>query len=161
MAKADRTLQLKRTYLEALSVTGIINYAAAAARVARSTVYYWLGDDPDFARRHEEAITESTERMEQEAWRRATQGVEKPVYYKGEQVGSIREHSDTLLIFMLKARKPETYRERVDVDAKVRQQLTLAPDDLTANLLEHLTDDDLNRLASALLAAPTSATEPR
>lgn len=161
MARAQRTLRLKAVYLEALARTGIISSAAAAAQVARQTVYNWLADDPDFARRHEEAITESTEGMELEAWRRATQGVEKPVYYKGEPVGTIREHSDTLLIFMLKARKPETYRERVDVDAKVRQQLTVNPDELLTNLMEHLTDDDLSRLATALLSAPGEPPEPR
>jgi len=30
----------------------------------------------------------------------------KPVYYQGEQCGEVREYSDTLLIFILKARDP-------------------------------------------------------
>ena len=35
-----------------------------------------------------------------------------PVYYQGKEVGQIRKFSDTLLIFLLKGARPETYRER-------------------------------------------------
>lgn len=42
----------------------------------------------------------------------AYEGTLKPVYFKGEQCGEIREYSDTLMMFILKAKKPE-YRDRV------------------------------------------------
>lgn len=166
MVRGDVTLRRKRLYLEALAKVGVITYAAKVAGISRQTVYEWLEADPDFARRHQEALLESTERMEQEAWRRAVLGTTKPIYYRGRRIGTLREHSDTLLIFMLKARKPETYRERVDVDARVKQQVTLAPDEWTQQVMEHLTDDDLSRLASALLGPPSdrhagSDAEPR
>jgi hypothetical protein len=41
---------------------------------------------------------------------RAVQGWPKPVFYRGRQCGSIQHYSDRLLIFLLKALKPETYR---------------------------------------------------
>ena len=151
--KADVTLRLKQRYLEALAETGIITYAAKRAQIARQTVYDWLEADPDFAQRHAEAIVESTERMEAEAYRRAVVGIEKPVYYRGEPVGTITEHSDGLLQFMLRARKPETYRERIDVNSKVSAQIDVAPSDVIALVLEHLTDDDLSRAADALLGS--------
>jgi hypothetical protein len=53
--------------------------------------------------------------LEAEADRRAAEGTLRPVFYKGEQCGEIREYSDTLLIFRLKALRPEKYRERSNV----------------------------------------------
>ena len=47
-----------------------------------------------------------------EADRRAKDGVLKPVFYKGEIVGSIPQYSDNLLMFRLKALRPDKYRER-------------------------------------------------
>ena len=44
------------------------------------------------------------------ACRRAFEGVERPVYYKGEQVGTWRFYSDALAMFLLKAHRPERYR---------------------------------------------------
>jgi hypothetical protein len=49
-------------------------------------------------------------RLEDEAVRRAYEGVERPVFQGGKQVGVVREYSDTLLIFLLKALRPEKYR---------------------------------------------------
>ena len=43
-------------------------------------------------------------------------GVDEPVFYQGAQCGAVRKYSDTLLIFMLKARRPEKYRERANVE---------------------------------------------
>ena len=40
---------------------------------------------------------------------RARNGVEKPVYYRGEVVGSVRTYSDSLGMFLLRAKRPEVY----------------------------------------------------
>lgn len=50
---------------------------------------------------------------EGELHRRAFKGVLKPVYQGGARVGSIREYSDTLAIFLMKAHRPEKYRDTV------------------------------------------------
>ena len=44
--------------------------------------------------------------------RRATVGNERPVFYKGKIVGSVRERSDVLAMFLLKSRRREIYGER-------------------------------------------------
>ena len=49
--------------------------------------------------------------LEAEARRRAIEGVEEPVFHKGEQVGTLRKYSDVLLIFLLKGARPERYRD--------------------------------------------------
>ncbi len=50
--------------------------------------------------------------LEDEAVRRAKDGVEEPVYQGGKLVGHVQKYSDTLLIFLLKGAKPEKFRER-------------------------------------------------
>lgn len=88
----------------------VIN-AAVRARVAPSVPYVRRKRDPDFALAWAEALEIGTPDVEAEAARRAYHGTIRPVYYKGQRCGSIREYSDTLLMFILRARKPEVYRE--------------------------------------------------
>ncbi len=53
------------------------------------------------------AKEEVADLLEAEAWRRAVEGVEKPVgWYKGKPGGYVREYSDTLLIFPLRGLRP-------------------------------------------------------
>lgn len=106
---------MEQAFLHALSQLGNVTAAAEAVGLGRRTVYVWREADPDFAARWAEATEEAVERMEQEAWRRATQGVDRPVYQGGKQVGMVKEYSDNLLIFLLKGSKPEKYRERTEI----------------------------------------------
>jgi len=53
---------------------------------------------------------------EDEADRRAIEGVQKPVYQQKELVGYVTEYSDNLLITQLKAGNPEKYADRQKVD---------------------------------------------
>ena len=40
----------------------------------------------------------------------------EPEYYKGEVVGHTRKYSDALLMFLLKANRPDKYRDNIKVD---------------------------------------------
>ncbi|RMD70940.1 MAG: hypothetical protein D6819_03005, partial [Gammaproteobacteria bacterium] len=71
--------------------------------------YRWQKISPEFARAWEEARNMAADFFEAEAIERAIHGVEKPIYYKGEVVGTIREPSDQLLTLLLKGHKPEKY----------------------------------------------------
>lgn len=103
-------------FLAAFSETGMVTEACKAVGVGRTTVYRERQLDEEFALRWADIEEETTERMEREAYRRGTEGVDKPVFQGGKQVGSVREYSDSLLQFMLKARRPEKYRERYSFD---------------------------------------------
>lgn len=104
--------QLKRRFLEAFRQHGNITWAARQVKLGRrQTVYDWQEHDEHFAQEFREAEIEATETMEQEAYRRAVKGTAKPVYQGGVKVGTVQEYSDVLLIFMLKARAPDKYRE--------------------------------------------------
>ena len=101
----------KPAFLDALRRTGIVKHAVEAAGIARRTAYDARDRDEAFAKAWDDIVEDATEEMEREAVRRAAEGTVKPVFQHGRKVGEIREYSDTLLMFLLKARRPEVYRE--------------------------------------------------
>ena len=137
--QADAITRRKRTaFLAAFAELGTITHAARAAGVERKSHYNWL-KDPEYAVAFADAQEESIEALESEARRRAVVGNEKPVYQGGELVGTIREYSDTLLIFLMKAARPAVYRDRVDVTIDIRREiekLTTDPAEREAALAE-------------------------
>jgi hypothetical protein len=110
-----QTARLKAQFLEAFQRHGNVTWACREIGCSRRLAYKWKEDDSAFAVLYRQAEIEATETMEQEAYRRAVSGTAKPVFHQGAVVGSVQEYSDVLLIFMLKARAPEKYRENVNV----------------------------------------------
>ncbi|API59627.1 hypothetical protein BSL82_10110 [Tardibacter chloracetimidivorans] len=109
-----RTPEKEIAFLAALASTCSVAKACKAAGIeSRNTVYTWRAEDPDFARRWEEAKKLGADVLEDEAVRRAHDGTEEPVFYQGEATGTIQRYSDTLLIFLLKGAKPDVYKDRV------------------------------------------------
>jgi len=107
-----RTDRRMTRVLEVLAEGLSLKKASIAAGISKTTVDYWRKHDPSFAQEVLDAIDQGTERLEDEALRRAVDGVERPIYNKdGDLKGTEKLYSDNLLMFMLKARKPATYRE--------------------------------------------------
>lgn len=100
-------------FLDKLRKAPNITTAARAAGITRQAAYLKRETDLDFAAAWDEALLSAIENAEGEMYRRAVKGTIKPIFQNGARVGSVREYSDTLLIFMLKAHKPEIYRETV------------------------------------------------
>jgi hypothetical protein len=115
-AEAAARRRKQNLFLQAFAEHATVSAAAKAAAIGRRTHYLWLETDSDYAARFKDAEDDVTEALETEARRRAQLGVEEPIYYKGAPVGAVRRYSDTLLIFLLKARRPNVYRERIDHD---------------------------------------------
>jgi hypothetical protein len=109
----------KDLFVQVFAETGNVTAATKAAGIGRTTHYRWLQADPAYKAEVDNAREEAVERLEREALRRAVEGVDEPVFHKGEVCGQIRRYSDTLLIFMLKAANPEKYRERFEHRANV------------------------------------------
>ena len=117
----------KANFIKKLKATnGNVSKACRAAGVGRSTAYDHKKADPDFSRLWDDTIDEIVDSMEEEVFRRAVKGTLKPVFYKGEKVGQIREFSDTLLIFHLKALRPEKFRERFDIAQNIKGELDIS-----------------------------------
>ena len=82
-------------FLASLRQQGNVSAAARVAGISRSVVHEARAADPGFAAAWTDAIEEGADTLEAEARRRAFAG------------------SDTLLIFLLKAARPQKYRENV------------------------------------------------
>jgi len=93
-----------------------VSYAIQTLGLGRRASYTLKEKSPTFAREWAEAIKAGTDFLEDEARRRAVEGVTKPVFYKGLECGSVQEYSDGLLQFLLKGRRPEKFRENIDLD---------------------------------------------
>jgi hypothetical protein len=62
------------------------------------------------------AKEEVADLLEAEAFRRAVHGWDEPVgWYKGKAGGVVTRYSDALLIVLLKALRPNRYKERVEM----------------------------------------------
>ncbi len=101
----------KRRFLERYAETASITLASRHAGVSRRTHLNWRKKDRRFETASQEALEIAIDEIEAEARRRAKDGVLEPVYYGGKPCGAIRRYSDTLLIFLLKAARPEKYRD--------------------------------------------------
>ena len=112
----------RQVFLDNLAEGAPVRAAAQRAEVGRSTVYERRTTDAEFAEAWDDAYEAGNDRLEDEAHRRAVDGVEKPVMYRGEVVGSVREYSDALLMLLLRGRRPDRYgtsRARVELSGSV------------------------------------------
>lgn len=125
--------------------------AARAADIDRSTLWQWRQVDLDFDAQVLEAIEAGTDALEDEARRRATEGTLRPVFHGGQQVGEVREYSDQLMALLLKGRRPERYRERLDVNHAGRERAT-PTQERSLDLRERLGDDAWHEHAEAMAA---------
>jgi hypothetical protein len=113
---STRTRKWVRAFLAALSIEPNVTVACESAKIDRSTAYKFREDNKTFRQQWDDAIESGCDRMESEAFRRAVNGVDRPVYQMGTQVGFVREYSDTLMVLLLKAHKPKKYRDNSAVE---------------------------------------------
>jgi hypothetical protein len=85
------------TFLDKLGKRANVSEAADVAGVSRFTAYEWRKKDAAFAEAWGDAIERAVDGLEDKAWTRA------------------ETESDTLLVTLLKAHRPEKYRERHDL----------------------------------------------
>ena len=120
VAEPKRSPQVEEAFLDGLRGGWSVSKSAWAAGIHDRTVRRWKAASvaskredgtyaDDFAQRWEEAYEAGCDRIEDEAFRRATQGVEKPVYQGGVLVGTITEYSDTLMGLLMRGKRPGVY----------------------------------------------------
>lgn len=106
----------KPAFLAALEKAGNVSTAAATVGITRQCAYQARDRDARFREAWDVAIEAATDALEAEARRRALEGTDEPVFFKGEICGNIRKYSDTLMIVLLKAHRPDKFRERVQAE---------------------------------------------
>jgi len=109
------SLRKRRAFLAAYAEYGSIRAAAKAAGMDRSNHYEWMKDVPGYAAAFEEADARSGDALEDEATRRAHEGVLQAEWYQGKAVGTKRVFSDGLMMFLLRGKKPNKYRQNVEL----------------------------------------------
>lgn len=114
--RAQRTPLKESKFLEALRESASVTKACEIAAIGRRTAYQWRAATPEFAQQWDETLADAIEDLEAEARRRAIRGIEKGVWHQGQLVGTELQYSDTMLIFLLKAAKPDKYRDRASVE---------------------------------------------
>lgn len=100
------TPKKQETFIEELRKGKSVAAAAEMVCVSRQTVYLRRNADPAFADEWDTAIEIGTDRLEDTALKRAEDG------------------SDTLLIFLLKARRPEKFKDRFESHTTVTHRFT-------------------------------------
>lgn len=149
-------------FCAALAATGIVKRACEAVDISRQTAYEWREENPNFAAAWDRSLRVGVGELEDEAHRRAFEGIDKPLVHQGQftviyerdkngkviydeeveevevdgkiekrvtrvprvqldknnqpRAATMKEYSDTLAIFLLKAHDPDKYRERSSVD---------------------------------------------
>lgn len=112
-----------------------LNRTAAEALKIRS---------PDFAKAWRDTYEEITDRLEEEGFRRAVEGVQQDVYSNGVVVGTKTVYSDALLALMLQGRRSDVYRNKVSTEVSGPNG---APMELAA-----LSDDQLDAIIKTKMA---------
>lgn len=101
-------------FLEALAQSGNVRTACLASGTSRSNVYQLRRRDKCFAKAWRHAEQAFGDLLLSAAKRRAIDGVEEPVFWKGKQIGTVRKYSDSLLRDMLRAHVPVLYASKVE-----------------------------------------------
>ena len=108
---SNRRRTWENAFFAALEKTGVVAWAAKAAGVGRRTVYDHLQADPEFGERWQDALDTAADTLQGELLRRALEGEQVPVYYKGKVVGHKTRKSDALLMFAIKNLQRRRERE--------------------------------------------------
>ena len=110
------TSPVKIALITALAQLGSVTRACQVVDISTVSVWNWKREDDNFRDAFNRAMEMAADLMDDELMRRACEGVLRPIFQGGKLVGSVRERSDTLLIFGLKGAKPEKYADRQKVE---------------------------------------------
>lgn len=106
----QKRARAKERFLVALERVGTVTSAAKSAGIGRTTAYEWREDDEKFADAWDHAMEAKADELEESMFTRAVGGDTRAAE------------------FMLKAMRPEKYRERHDVRADVRAGVVQVPE---------------------------------
>lgn len=149
----DELATAKAVFLATFAQSANVTQSARVAGVARGTIYVWREFDEVFSAAFSEAELEANDRLLEAAWERAVTGISRPLVSMGRMVheefpilnedGSpvldahgkprmrlgkpleVKEYSDQLLTLLLRARMPDQFREKQQVDLGVNGNLNM------------------------------------
>lgn len=122
--KPKLTARKKDKFCQILMQTGNISKSAVAVDLSRTAIYKARDACKVFARQWDDAFETFLDNREQECARRAFDGVDEPIYYKGDVCGHVKKFSDILSMFYLKAYR-DKFKERHILKNDEKNPLTL------------------------------------
>jgi hypothetical protein len=113
----------KAAFLAAFAECGNISRASELAEVNRHQHSRWMKADQGYCDGFGRAVDKAVDTLAEEARRRAVDGLRRVKFYQGKPIIDPEtgkpyfehEYSDVLLMFMLKAMRPETFRDNVHI----------------------------------------------
>lgn len=103
-------------FIEALAETACVEEACRRVGMSDRAAYN-LRHRPSggpFRQAWDAALDYAFHRLEQSALGRAINGVPRPIFHKGEQVGEWRDYDERLTMFLLRARRPGRFGKWTD-----------------------------------------------
>ncbi len=100
------TLELRAIFLDGLATTGVVVKAARVIGRSTACCYNLRQRDAGFAAQWQQALDQYSDTLRAIAIERAVKGVTKTIYHLGKPVGTQREYSDRLLMFLLERHPP-------------------------------------------------------
>lgn len=133
MSEKKMTTEFKEALINMLAELPNITVVCKLMGIHCSVFYRTRNKDKEFDQGVKDAMEQGYDLWEEEARRRAIDGVLEPVFYRGEEVGTIRKYSDQLLTTLLKGRKAKVYNPGVKITAgnegeKITMTLNLGGD---------------------------------
>jgi hypothetical protein len=104
-------------FIQAIAEGATVDAAARSVGMTRDSAYK-LARRPcglSFRRGWEAARDCNIPQLEQAVLERSINGVPRPIFYKGEQVGEWRHFDEKLAMFLLRSRRPDRYGKWIDL----------------------------------------------
>ena len=141
------TAEKQATFIEALAETACVDEACARVGMGRTSAYGLRArsDAQSFLIAWEAALGVGIRRLTDAVIGRATNGIGRPVFYKGEVVGERRYYDNRLAMFLLRYHDPARYGKWLDSAIHQRGADTESVNltDAMHNMMEDATADDL------------------
>lgn len=106
------TESLRARFFAALAETCNVTESARRIGMSRRHMHHMRVTDKEFAKSWENAIEQATDALEAAARGRAIDGYKRPIYQGGKKVGEEIVYSDRMTEILLKAHRPEKFREK-------------------------------------------------
>lgn len=110
------TAEKQIAFIEALAESACVEEACRRVGMSDSSAYQLRRGQrgAPFRQAWDSALDYALNRLEQAALSRALNGVPRPIFYKGEQVGEWRDYDERLTMFLLRNRRPARFGKWID-----------------------------------------------
>jgi hypothetical protein len=156
--------QFKRIFLNNFVLKKNVAKACKQTGITRGQFNRWIKNDPQFKRDYNDLVEALTDLLLEKAILRASKGTERHKFFKGEMIIDPRtgkpyverEYSDSLLMFLLKGLRPDTFGDKNQVEVKTTSQSQFEKE-----ALGKLSDEEIEQLERIMtkIGQPAGDTE--